>query len=105
MSLEKWVEYGWLRKQAASREEIEGLLSIVDRDLRDARVEQISTDLRMTAAFSSALQSSTVALRACGYRPAGPGHHMRVIESLEYTINAPAKLVHRLLAFSKKRNV
>ena len=73
MSLEKWVEYGWLRQQATSPDEIKGLLSIVDRGLNDARVTQISSDLRITAAFSSALQCCTAALRACGYRPSGPG--------------------------------
>jgi hypothetical protein len=105
MSLEKWEEYGWLRQQAVGPDEIDGLLGIVDRGLKDAEVVQISADLRITAAFSSALQCCTVALRACGYRPSGTGHHMRVIESLEHTICAPAKTVHRLLALSKKRNV
>ncbi len=105
MSLEKWVEYGWLRQQATSPDEIKGLLSIVDRGLNDARVTQISSDLRITAAFSSALQCCTVALRACGYRPSGPGHHMRVVESLEHTMGVPTRAVHRLLALSKKRNI
>lgn len=105
MSLAKWVEYGWLRQQATSPGEIKGLLSIVDRGLKDAQVGQISTDLRFTSAFTSALQTCTTALRACGYRPAGPGHHMRVIETLEYTIGMPAKTVHRLLALGKKRNI
>jgi hypothetical protein len=36
---------------------------------------------------------------------AGPGHHMRVIESLEHTMGTPTKTVHRLLALSKKRNI
>jgi hypothetical protein len=105
MSLEKWVEYGWLRQQATSPDEIQGLLSIVDRGLKDAQVAQISSDLRITAAFSSALQCCTAALRACGYRPSGPGHHMRVIESLEHTMGAPTRAVHRLLALSRKRNI
>jgi hypothetical protein len=30
MSLEKWVEYGWLKREPTSRDEIEGLLSIAD---------------------------------------------------------------------------
>jgi hypothetical protein len=71
MSLEKWVEYGWLRRITTSPDEIRGLLSIVDRGLKDAQVAQISADLRITATFSSALQCCTVALRACGFRPAG----------------------------------
>ena len=31
MSLEKWLEYGWLEREASSRNEIQGLLSIVKR--------------------------------------------------------------------------
>lgn len=30
---------------------------------------------------------------------------MRVIESLEHTMGAPTRAVHRLLALSKKRNI
>jgi hypothetical protein len=106
MSLAKWAEYGWLRQQASSPDEIKGLLSIVDRGLKDAGVGAISTDLRFVAAFGSALQSCTAALRAAGYRPAGQGgHHTRAIESLEHTMGVPAATVHRLLALSRKRNI
>ncbi len=36
MSLEKWAEYGWLKAEPTSRDEIKSLLTIVGRDLRDA---------------------------------------------------------------------
>ena len=45
MSLEKWVEYGWLRREATSPDEIRSLLGIVERSLADAKVEAVSTDL------------------------------------------------------------
>ena len=50
MSLDKWAEYGWLRPEPTSREEVNGLLGIVDRDLRDANVMGISDDRRFEAA-------------------------------------------------------
>jgi len=50
MGLERWVEYGWLRREPTSPSEIEGLLGIVERSLADARVEAVSTDLRFIAA-------------------------------------------------------
>jgi hypothetical protein len=65
MSLEKWVEYGWLRAQPTSENEIRDLLRIVSRDLSDAQVEAISDDRRFEAAFSAALTVANVALRAC----------------------------------------
>jgi hypothetical protein len=32
------------------------------------------------------------------------GHHQKIIESLELTVRADAKLIQKLLVFSKKRN-
>src|ERR1700751_2461819 len=62
MSLEKWVEYGWLRREPTSTGEIKDLLGIVDRSLADSTVEAVSTDLRFIAAFNAALCIATTAL-------------------------------------------
>jgi hypothetical protein len=35
MNLEKWAEYGWLKAEPTSRDEITSLLTIVDRDLKE----------------------------------------------------------------------
>jgi hypothetical protein len=53
MNLEKWVEYGWLRREPTSPGEIKDLLGIVDRSLADSKVEAVSTDLRFIAAFNA----------------------------------------------------
>jgi hypothetical protein len=50
MSLEKWVEYGWLRREPTSPGEIKDLLGIVECSLADSKVEVVSTDLRFIAA-------------------------------------------------------
>jgi len=47
MSLEKWAEYGWLKAELTSRDEIKNLLTIVDRDLKDANVAAISDDRKV----------------------------------------------------------
>jgi|SRR5579864_6927353 len=105
MSLEKWVEYGWLKREASSPNEIQGLLSIVQRSSSDAKVTAISADLRFAAAFNAALAAATAALRAAGYRaPSQPGHHLRTIDSLEHTIRASSETIQRLKSFSTKRN-
>ena len=105
MSLEKWAEYGWLKCEPSSRNEIRSLLAIVDRDLKDANLAGLSEDRRFEAAFSAARTSGNIALRACGYRTAvQAGHHIKTIESLELTIRAGAKLVQRMKTLSKKRN-
>jgi hypothetical protein len=85
MSLEKWLEYGWLKTEPSSPEEIRDLLGIVTRAVTDAKVEAISDDLRFQAAFSAALTAANVALRASGYRTkVQAGHHQKIVESLEF---------------------
>jgi hypothetical protein len=75
MSLEKWVEYGWLRQEPTSPNEIKDLLGIVDRSLADSKVEAVSTDLRFIAAFNAALCAATTALRASGHRTVTQAGH------------------------------
>lgn|SRR5215469_2875613 len=105
MSLEKWVEYGWLRPEPTSRDEIKSLLAIVERDLKDAAVPEVSEDRRFEAAFNAARTAANIALRGSGYRTTTqPGHHMKTVESLELTIKADPKLVQRMKVLSKKRN-
>jgi len=74
--------------------------------MKDASVEGISDDLRFYTTFNALLALANTALRASGYRATNQqGHHMRTIETLEYTIQADSKTVRRILAFSKKRNI
>ena len=105
MSLEKWVEYGWLRREPTSPDEIRSLLGIVDRSLADAKVEAVSTDLRFIAAFNAALCSAMMALRATGYRTVTQaGHHVKTIESLELTLKSNARIVQKFKTLNNKRN-
>jgi hypothetical protein len=105
MRLEKWREYGWLKSEPSSPEEIADLLGIVARALKDAKVEAISDDLRFQAAFSASLTAANVALRASGYRTTvQAGHHQKAVESLEFTLKSDEKLIQKMKVFSKKRN-
>ena len=105
MSLERWAEYGWLKTEPTSRDEIKNLLTIVDRDLKDANLAAVSQDRRFEAAFNAARTAATVALRVSGYRTSmQAGHHLKTIESLELTLKADAKLIQRMKLLSKKRN-
>ena len=106
MSLERYVENAWLRREPTSPQEITDQLGIVARSMNDAVVEGISDDLRFYTTFNAALALANTALRATGYRTTNQqGHHARTIETLEYTIGADPKFIRKLLAFSKKRNV
>jgi hypothetical protein len=105
MTLERYVENAWLRREATSRQEIADQLGIVSRSMSDASVEAISDDLRFYTTFNAILALANTALRASGYRAATQsGHHTRLLETLEFTVKADSKLLRKLFAFSKKRN-
>jgi hypothetical protein len=110
MTLEKLSQLGWYKAEPTSPKEIAGLFSIVDRSLRDLKVEGISDDLRFQAAYNGILTLTNIALRANGFRVgAGQGHHQRVIESLTHTLTtqdetAREKWVRKIKAHSQKRN-
>lgn len=104
MSLELYEKNGWLQKQPTSRDEIRNLLSLVERGIADSKVEAISDDLRVIAAFGAALAAASVALRASGYRVRSRDSHLRTVECLEFTIGASDNLIRRMKALSQKRN-
>lgn len=87
MSLERDVENGWLRREPTSAQEIADQLGVVTRSMNDAGVQDISDDLRFYTSFNAILALANTALRASGYRTTTqPGHHIRTIVTLEYTI-------------------
>lgn len=83
MTLSDWAKNDWLKPHQTSRAEIEGLLSIVERELHDARVRGISSDGKFTHAYRAVLTLGTVLLHCSGYTPAkGQSHHYRTIAAL-----------------------
>jgi hypothetical protein len=62
-------------------------------------------DWRFAIAYNAALQAPNTALAAEGYRAARDSHRYRAFQSLEYTMKAEPKLIQRLDAFRKKRNL
>jgi len=81
MTLQKWLENGWLRPHRTSKKETFDLLQIIDRDLRDAGGD-ISADWRFGIAYNAALKLCTILLYAEGYRPEKNLQHFRTIQSL-----------------------
>ena len=105
MSLESWRQNGWLSAHEPSRQEIDDLLAIVDRDLKDCRSEGLSADWRFNIAYNAILQSATAALAAAGYRASRDSHHYRILQSLGLTVGVPAQTLRYLDALRKKRNL
>lgn len=105
LSLQDWVRNGWLIDHKSSRDEIQNLLAIADRDPATSQVKDLPADWSLAIAYNAALQSATAALAAAGYRAARDSHHYRVIESLEFTVQSDPKLIRQFDAFRKKRNI
>ena len=105
MSLQDWLGKGWLVEHRPSSAEIGDLLGLVDRDLRDSQVPGLTADWRLNIAYNAALQAATAALAASGYRATRQAHHMRVIQSLEFTVGWDKVLITALDGCRRKRNI
>ena len=82
MSLVDWAKNGWLRQHKTSKKEIEDLLSIVERDLKDASAKDISDDWKFGIAYNAALKLCTILLHGSGYRAEKNLAHYRTLQSL-----------------------
>lgn len=105
MSLKAWEANGWIRGHEPSREEVQDLLAVVARDLRDAGIDGLSADWRLGIAYNAALQLATLALAAAGYRPGRERAHERALQSLRFTVGLDPVLVDTLDAIRRKRNI
>ncbi len=105
MSLKQWANNGWLRPHRTSREEINNLLSIVDRDLVDAQ-RDISPDWSFRIAYNAALKLCTAPLYAEGYRPSREAQHYRTLAALPEILGDVKKADAEYLDdCRKKRNI
>ena len=105
MSLQSWLESGWLKKHQATRKEIADLLALADRDLKECLRAGLGADWQLSIAYNAALQAAAAALVAEGFRTSGgTPHHHYTIQSLAYTIGADASRVRVFDEIRRKRN-
>jgi hypothetical protein len=82
MSLQDWANSGWLRWHKTSKQEVQQLMAIVDRDLKDARQKGVSADWRFGIAYNAALKLCTILLYVEGFRPEKTLAHYRTLQAL-----------------------
>jgi hypothetical protein len=102
MSLHDWAESGWLRSHKTSRQEVAGLLGIVERDLADAG-QGISADWKFGIAYNAALRLCTILLYAEGYRPERNLQHYRTIQALGLILGPDRKADVAYLEVCRKK--
>jgi uncharacterized protein (UPF0332 family) len=105
MSLEQWAANGWLHRHETSEQEIGELFRIVDRDLEDGSLEELSADWRFGIAYNAALKLCTAVLYAAGFRARSALQHYRTIQALPLVMgNDQRETATYLEACRKKRN-
>lgn len=88
MSLQQWANNGRLKAHQTSPKEIQDLLKIVERDLADAVVGDISADWRFGIAYNAALKLCTILIYVSGYRPEKALQHYRTLQALPLILGA-----------------
>jgi hypothetical protein len=81
-TVEELAKNGWYVKHQTSQEELENLAEIVQRDLRDSEVEEISLDARLGMAYNAALKIAEILLRAHGFRAGRERAHERTLDAV-----------------------
>ncbi|RJX16890.1 MAG: hypothetical protein C4575_14605 [Desulforudis sp.] len=89
--MKQWADNGWLRPHKTSAQEVENLLLIVNRDLKDAKEGEISQDWRFGIAYNAALKLCTILLHAEGYKPERTLQHYRTIQALPLILGSSRK--------------
>jgi uncharacterized protein (UPF0332 family) len=83
MSLKQLFEQGKVVHHKTSKLEIQNLLKLVQRDIADAKITQLSGDRRFATAYNAALQLGTILLYCKGYKTRGAGHHFFVFQAMK----------------------
>jgi uncharacterized protein (UPF0332 family) len=105
MSLAEWAKNGWLRPHKPTKKEIDNLLEIVERDLKDASAKGLSDDWKFGIAYNAALKLCTLLLHSSGYRPEKNLAHYRTLQSLPFILGDKHKSSTDYLdSCRKKRN-
>jgi len=106
MSLANLLTEKRIRPHTTSAGEIKGLLRLIERDLADAGIPELSADRRFATAYNAALQLATIALYAAGYRTVGPAHHWVTFNVLPEIIGASSVVYADYFDNSRtKRNI
>jgi hypothetical protein len=105
VSLDSWRNSRLIVEHETSKQEISELQEIIRTDLADARIEELSSDRRLSCCYGALLTAARAALRASGYRvPKGtPSHHYYAIQSLQYTVGLDTQTLRQIESIGKKR--
>ena len=95
-----------IRPHDTTKQELDGLRELINRDLLDAQVPALSADRRFATAYNAALQLCKMAIVCAGYRViSGMGHHQTTLEAALLALGQDAALFTDYFeACRRKRN-
>jgi hypothetical protein len=84
MSWKQLLAQRKVQLHTTSKQELDGLRALIERDLTDAALAGLSADRRFATAYNAALQTAKMVIACAGYRVAStPGHHRLHFEIAE----------------------
>lgn len=95
-----------LQAHKPTHQEMEQLRAVIDRDLKDAALEELSEDRRFATAYNAVLQMAKMVIACAGYRvTARQGHHQASFQALELAMgDSVADQVRYFDTCRRKRN-
>lgn len=82
-----------IRAHSTSKQELDDLRAVIERDLADAAIPGLSADRRFATAYNAALQTATMAIACTGYRTSGAAHHQTTFEAAELALGPAAAVL------------
>lgn len=77
---------GRVQRHVTSKQELDDLRSVVERDLADASLTRLSDDRAFATAYNAVLTLSKIAIAATGYRVTSQGHHQTTFQAIELAL-------------------
>lgn len=106
MSWQKLLKERRVKPHETSRQELDDLRALVERDLADASLPGLSPDRRFATAYNAVLQTAKMVIACEGYRVAGIGHHQMTFEVIELAMGPHvADLADYFDTCRRKRNL
>jgi hypothetical protein len=88
MTWQQLLNANRVRQHTTSKQELDDLRTVIDRDLHDASLPGLSADRSFATAYNAALQTAKMAIACAGYRVIGQGHHQVSFEAAELAVGA-----------------
>jgi uncharacterized protein (UPF0332 family) len=107
MSWQRLLAERKVQLHTTSKQELDVLRALIERDLTDAALTALSADRRFATAYNAALQTAKIVISCAGYRVAStPGHHRLHFEAARIALGLKAKrFLDYFDACRRKRNV